>query len=134
MANSSSPDHATPEGGGNATNLPPNVSESPLRSPRNDQPVARWTFLTNHAHVLILLSRNPSMVLREVALQVGITERAVQRIIADLESEQYIQREKVGRQNRYRILRDLHLRHPVEAHRTIGELLRLIDTPDADSS
>ena len=71
------------------------------------------------------------MVLREVALLVGITERAVQRIIADLESEQFIQREKVGRQNHYRILRDLHLRHPVEAHRTIGELLRLIDDPGA---
>src|SRR5277367_2543756 len=55
----------------------------------------RWTFLTNHTHVLVLLSRNPSLVLREVALQVGITERAVQRIIADLESGGFIEREKV---------------------------------------
>jgi hypothetical protein len=54
---------------------------------------SHWTFLTNHLHVLILLSRNPSVVLRNVALQVKITERAVQRIIADLESGGYIERE-----------------------------------------
>ncbi len=70
------------------------------------------------------------MVLREVALLVGITERAVQRIIADLEHGQFIQREKVGRQNRYRILTERHLRHPVEAHRTIGELIKLIERAD----
>ena len=62
-----------------------------------------WTFLTNHAHVLIVLSKNPSTVLREVALRVGITERAVQRIIADLERDGFIEREKVGRQNYYRL-------------------------------
>src|SRR5882757_2672623 len=56
---------------------------------------AQWTFLTNHSHVLLLLSRNPSLVLREVALQVGITMRAVQRIIADLEAGGVIEREKV---------------------------------------
>jgi DNA-binding MarR family transcriptional regulator len=68
---------------------------------------SHWTFLTNHLHVLILLSRNPSVVLRNVALQVKITERAVQRIIADLESGGYIEREKVGRQNHYRIHFDM---------------------------
>lgn len=88
---------------------------------------ARWTFLTNHSHVLILLSRNPSMVLREVALRVGITERAVQRIIADLEEGGFIEREKVGRQNHYHILVDQPLRHPIEGHRTIGDLVCLID-------
>ena len=87
----------------------------------------RWTFLTNHAHVLLLLARNPSMVLREVAILVKITERAVQRIIADLEEEGFIQREKVGRQNHYRILRDRKLKHAVEGHRSIGDLLRIID-------
>ena len=85
----------------------------------------QWTFLTNHAHVLVLLSQHPSLVLREVALQVGITERAVQRIIADLEAEGIIEREKVGRQNRYRIKADRPLRHPIEAHRTISDLLAL---------
>jgi DNA-binding Lrp family transcriptional regulator len=77
--------------------------------------------------VLVLLSRNPSLVLREVALRVGITERAVQRIIAELESGGVIEREKVGRQNHYRILRDKPLRHPIEAHRTIGDLLELLN-------
>lgn len=66
------------------------------------------------------------MVLREVAVRVGITERAVQRIIVDLEDGGYIEREKVGRKNHYRILGDQHLRHPVEAHRTIGDLIGLV--------
>ena len=65
--------------------------------------------------------------LREVALQVGITERAVQRIIADLESGGFIEREKVGRQNHYRIRFEQSLRHPIESRRTIGELLALIN-------
>lgn len=90
----------------------------------------QWTFLTNHAHVLVLLSRNPSLVLREVALQVGITERAVQRIIADLEAGGVIEREKIGRQNHYEIRADQPLRHPIESHRTIGELLALLNSSD----
>jgi len=88
---------------------------------------ARWTFLTNHSHVLLLLARDPSMVLREVAIQVGITERAVQRIIADLEQEGFIEREKIGRQNHYRILADKPLRHSIESHRTVSDLIELIN-------
>ena len=88
----------------------------------------RWTFLTNHAHVLILLSQDSSLVLREVALRIGITERAVQRIIADLEQDGFIEREKVGRKNQYRILSKRPLRHPVESHRSIGDLIALIVT------
>lgn len=76
---------------------------------------ARWTFLTNHSHVLVLISRNPDVVLRQVALQVGITERAVQRIIADLEEAGILEREKVGRQNHYRIITDQPLRHSIES-------------------
>jgi DNA-binding MarR family transcriptional regulator len=87
---------------------------------------ARWTFLTNHAHVLILLSRDPSLVLREVAATVGITERAVQRIIADLEEDGFLERERIGRKNHYRILVKRPLRHPIEAHRTIGDLISMI--------
>ena len=87
----------------------------------------QWTFLTNHAHVLVILSRDPSLVLRQVAAQVGITERAVQRIIADLEAAGIIEREKVGRQNQYRIHTEQRLRHSNESHRTIGELLALIN-------
>ena len=87
-----------------------------------------WTFLTNHAHVLAVLHNDPEKVLREVALAVGITERAVQRIIHDLEEGGFIQRERVGRQNRYRIKKNQSLRHPIESHRTIGELLSLISS------
>lgn len=88
-------------------------------------PEAHWTFLTNHTHVLVLLARNPLAVLREVALEVGITERAVQRIVADLERGGFIQKERVGRQNQYRIDPQRKLRHPIESHRAIGDLLEL---------
>jgi DNA-binding MarR family transcriptional regulator len=85
-----------------------------------------WTFLTNHAHVLAVLHTNPEKVLREVATEVGITERAVQKIINNLEEGGFIERERVGRKNRYRILIDQSLRHPIESHRKIGDLLKLI--------
>jgi DNA-binding Lrp family transcriptional regulator len=85
-----------------------------------------WTFLSNHAHVLLLLAKDPDIRLREVAERVGITERAVQRIVADLELDRYIERERLGRCNRYRVHRDLPLRHPVEAHRKIASLIALV--------
>jgi predicted transcriptional regulator len=87
----------------------------------------RWTFLSNHGHVLLLLGREQMVVLREVAERVGITERAVQRIIADLEQGGFLHREKVGRQNRYSIRPDRPLRHSIEAHRTIGDLMKILD-------
>ena len=85
-----------------------------------------WTFLTNHAHVLAVLHSDSEKVLREVAIEVGITERAVQRIIQDLEEGGFIERERVGRHNRYRILKGQSLRHPIESHRKIGDLLEMI--------
>jgi hypothetical protein len=88
----------------------------------------RWKFLTNHSHVLVLLSRDSSLVLREVAWQVGITERAVQRILADLEADGFIVREKIGRRNQYRILMNQPLRHPIESHCAIGDLIALINS------
>ena len=103
---------------------------SSSRSP--DQPNAspdvanRWTFLTNHSHVLITLYADPDLVLREVAQRVGITERGVQRIVQDLEEQGFIRIEKVGRKNHYQVLVDQPLRHPIEAHRTIGDLLKLV--------
>ncbi|MBS0201869.1 MAG: winged helix-turn-helix transcriptional regulator [Planctomycetes bacterium] len=103
---------------------------TPPVGPTKESTGLQWTFLTNHSHVLVLLARNPTIVLREVALQVGITERAVQRIIADLEAGEIIEREKIGRQNHYRIRNDRPLRHPIESHRTIGELLVLLNTSD----
>ena len=83
--------------------------------------------MTNHAHVLAVLHSDPKLVLRQVAARVGITERAVQRIIQDLEMGGFIERERVGRQNRYKVLANESLRHPIESHRKIGDLLKLIN-------
>ena len=102
----------------------PNRRRPPAAAPA--PPVARWTFLTNHSHVLIVLAQDPSLVLRAVASRVGITERAVQRIIADLEEAGVIERERVGRQNHYRVRTNVPLRHPIEAHRTVGDLVGII--------
>ena len=85
-----------------------------------------WTFLSNHAHVLLLIAKDPEIILRDVAARVGITERAVQRIVADLEGSRYIERERLGRRNRYRVHPELPLRHPIEAHRRIASLIALV--------
>ena len=85
-----------------------------------------WTFLSNHAHVLICLAGDSDLVLREVALRVGITERAVQKIVADLEEAGALSRQREGRRNRYRINRRLRLRHPLEDHTRIGDLLDVV--------
>ena len=86
-----------------------------------------WTYLTNHSHVLICLARNPELRLRDVAEKVGITERAVQRIVTELEEGGALTRIRDGRRNRYEVHSQTPLRHPIEAHRTIGELIALAD-------
>jgi DNA-binding IclR family transcriptional regulator len=91
-----------------------------------DAPRPAWTFLTNHAHVLICLAGDPEARVRDMALQVGITERAVQRIISDLEHDGYVERTREGRRNHYRVDGRLPLRHPLEAHRSVGNLLDLV--------
>ena len=87
---------------------------------------SHWTFFTNHAHVMVCLAKNGDRPLREVALEVGITERAVQRIIADLEEGGYLVRERVGRQNSYSLILNKELRHPIEADHTIGDIVRVL--------
>jgi hypothetical protein len=89
-----------------------------------------WTFLSNHAHVLLCIAENPEVLLREVAERVGITERAVQRIVADLEEGEYLSRTRKGRRNRYEVHADRPLRHSVESHNDVGVLLGLILGPD----
>jgi DNA-binding transcriptional ArsR family regulator len=84
-----------------------------------------WTFLTNHAHVLLSVAKDPGARVRDLAAAVGITERAVQRILAELEEAGYVTREREGRRSSYEVDRDLPLRHPVEQHRRVGELLAL---------
>ena len=85
-----------------------------------------WTFLTNHAHVLLCLAGDPGRRMRDIAADVGITERGVQRIIAELEAAGYIERVRQGRRNTYRVHGTLRLRHPIEQHRRIKDLIRLI--------
>ena len=82
-----------------------------------------WTFLSNHAHVLLALASDPDLLVREIADRVGITERAVQNILADLEEEGLVTRERVGRRNHYRLHLNHPLRHPLEAHRRVSELV-----------
>jgi DNA-binding transcriptional ArsR family regulator len=100
------------------------------RSANGDAPTASsWTFLTNHAHVLLSIAREPEARMRDVAEAVGITERAVQRIVADLEDAGYVTRLREGRRNRYHVREDLPLRHPVEKHRRVRALLDLVGGP-----
>lgn len=92
-----------------------------------------WTFLTNHSHVLVCLARDPDLRLRELAQLVGITERAVQSILRDLETGGYLSRRRVGRRNRYDVHPDHPMRHPVEAGHTIAEILAMLaDDPEGD--
>jgi DNA-binding transcriptional ArsR family regulator len=98
------------------------------RAPSPVSPTASpsWTFLTNHAHVLLAIAREPEARMRDVAAAVGITERAVQRIVADLEAAGYVERVREGRRNRYAVREDLPLRHPIESHRRVRALLDLV--------
>ena len=85
-----------------------------------------WTFLTNHAHVLLCLTREPEVRMRDIANQVGITERAVQRIVADLEAAGNIARIRQGRRNCYEVRGDLPLRHPIEKHVRVSALIDFV--------
>ncbi|HEU4535622.1 MAG TPA: winged helix-turn-helix domain-containing protein [Polyangiaceae bacterium] len=100
-----------------------------LRKKPPPPPPAGWTFLTNHAHVLICVARDPAMRIRDLALAVGITERAVQRIVSDLEAAGYLAHEREGRRNHYEVHDELPLRHPLECHRSVGALLASLGPP-----
>src|SRR5579884_3263166 len=104
----------------------PSRDTGPDESPALGAEPSGWTFLTNHALVLVLLARYPSIVLREVAAQIGITERAVQRIIHELDQEGFIIRDRVGRQNYYQVRGDKNLRHPISKHCMVQEILDVI--------
>jgi len=85
-----------------------------------------WTFLSNHAHVLVCLARDPELRLREIADMVGITERAASSIVSDLEAEGYLTRLKVGRRNTYRLHLRKPLRHPLEKAHRVGDLVNAV--------
>lgn len=85
-----------------------------------------WTFLSNYGHVLVSLARDPEARMRDVADAVGITERAVQQIVRALVGQGYLLKEKVGRRNRYDVVRGAHFRHDLESRVTLGEFLDLV--------
>ena len=93
----------------------------------NDKKTESWTFFSNNAHVLVCLTHTPQPTTREIAIQVGITERAVQRIMTKLIAAGVVKVSKEGRRNSYELDLNQRLRHPLESHKTIGEFIQLID-------
>ncbi|MEU8137901.1 helix-turn-helix transcriptional regulator [Streptodolium elevatio] len=90
-----------------------------------------WTFLTNHARVLAAVAREPEARIRDIAAVCLLTERAVQKILVDLETAGYIARTRVGRRNTYRIAPGTKVRHPADGGREIADLLALLNIPRA---
>jgi len=86
----------------------------------------KWTFITNHALVLSFVSRHPMITAHELALEVGISERAIRRIIAELQDAGYITKEKEGRRVRYHVEHHAPLRHKTQRDKAVGELLKVI--------
>jgi len=95
-----------------------------IQSSPEDTPA--WTFLSNHGHVLVCIVRDPNVRVREIAQAVGITERAVQRILSELEEVGVIIRTRQGRRTHYEVDERLPLRHPLEAQHSVGELVRAV--------
>ena len=89
-----------------------------------------WTFVTNHTQVLLALSRDSDMRLRDIADVVGITERAAQRIVGDLIEGGYVTRERVGRRNHYVVNAELKMRHPAQREQDVGSLLEVLQQKD----
>lgn len=91
--------------------------------------MSNWTLFSNHGHVLVCLARDSDARLRDVASDVGLTERAVQKIVRDLQQSGMVSVSKQGRRNRYRIHRKVNLRHTLEAHCSVGGLMKFVDKP-----
>jgi DNA-binding MarR family transcriptional regulator len=104
-----------------------------MSSMSREQAEKPWTFVTNHTRVLLSIARDPDTRLRDIALIVGITERATQRIVADLIEAGYVPRERVGRRNHYVVHPKLKLRHPSQLEQDIGPLLDVLQLPDRPS-
>jgi DNA-binding MarR family transcriptional regulator len=101
------------------------VSDTVTGTAKAGQGRQAWTFLTNHGHVLLAIARDPTARLRDIADGIGITERAAQAIVADLEAAGYLQRVRVGRRNHYTVNPAGHFRHPAEADRRVGDFIAL---------
>jgi DNA-binding MarR family transcriptional regulator len=98
-----------------------------------ETPAQGWTFVTNHTQVLLCIARDSDIRLRDIATRTGITERAAQRILADLVAAGYVERQREGRRNRYSVNPDLRMRHPAQEGHDIGEMLELLkpEPPEA---
>ena len=94
----------------------------------------RWTFLSNHAQVLLCIANDPGVRLRDIGDQVGITERAVHRIVRELDDAGYLARQREGRRNRYKISQNLPLPDRVASNQKIGDLLKLLTAPTRQST
>jgi predicted ArsR family transcriptional regulator len=92
-----------------------------------------WRFLSNHTQVLLCIQRDPDVRFRDIGQMVGITERAAQRIVADLIESGYVESERVGRRNHYRVNTDVAMRHPAQDGHDVGELLRLLKLEPDDA-
>lgn len=85
-----------------------------------------WTFFSNYGHILLALAQDPEARMRDLAGRVGITERAVHRLLGEMEAAGVITRRRTGRRNSYSINPKVQLRHPIEEHRTVGDLIQLV--------
>lgn len=101
-----------------------------MSTDKNSKP---WSFLTNHTQVLLCIAHEPDARLRDIAETVGITERAVQRIVADLLESGFVTRERVGRRSRYTLNREARMRHPAQYDHEIGEMLDLLELDRRDT-
>ena len=93
-----------------------------------------WRFLSNHTQVLLCIQRDPDVRFRDIAEMVGITERAAQRIVADLIDSGYVESERIGRRNHYRVNTDVAMRHPAQEGHDVGDLLRLLKLDDEQTN
>jgi hypothetical protein len=93
-----------------------------------------WRFVTNHAHVLACIAADPTLRMRDIAANVGITERTAAQIVNQLEQAGYVTKTRNGRRNQYEIHDELPLRHPYHQHRTVGELIRFLQPPSSDGA
>jgi uncharacterized membrane protein len=103
-------------------------SNSGNNAPKAGSERPRWDFLTNHAHVLLCVTHDPGIRLRDIATAVGITERSAHKILSELVEGGYVLRERQGRRNHYKVNPKLSLRHPLVQQRSVGDLLEVLGT------
>jgi uncharacterized membrane protein len=102
----------------------PKRKRAPIRRRPDPEPSVGWTYLTNHTHAIIALLREPDIRVRELAIEVGITERAIVRILGELQADGVVEKTREGRRNHYEVNLDTPLRHPLESHCSLKDLVK----------